>query len=87
MVGGGPSVFREEHRPDLIEHWFFGRVVMHRVAYNRARLLRAFRMWLGVSECGVMTREPIPGTDDVTTWCPKCFPGPAGPVGATPEVG
>lgn len=79
MVGGGADVFRPVERPGLIEHWFFDRVVVHRVTYARLHLLVAFGMWLGVSECGVMTREPIPGSAAVAVWCPTCFPERVGP--------
>jgi len=76
------DVFRAESRPGLLDHWLFRRVVMHRVAHRQLYVLERFGMWLGVSECGVMTREPIPGGAAVATWCTACFPE----RGRTPAV-
>jgi len=84
-VRGVVDVFRDESRPGLIEHWFYRRVVVHRVAHRNLNKIQAFGgMWIGVSECGVMTREPIPGSADVAVWCLTCFPERASPPRTAP---
>ncbi|WP_370943987.1 hypothetical protein AB5J62_33440 [Amycolatopsis sp. cg5] len=48
---------------------------MHKVPKRLLRLLRWSRMWIGVSDCGVMCFPlwALPGDSDMT-WCTTCFP-------------
>jgi hypothetical protein len=68
------NAFRDETWPGLIEHWFFGTIVMHRIPARYLKRMRWHRMWLSVAACGVMCRPPFAGYEPTVTWCPKCYP-------------
>ncbi|SEF34446.1 hypothetical protein SAMN05421837_107392 [Amycolatopsis pretoriensis] len=78
MPDRGNRVLRDEARPELISHWFYGRVVMHRVTGRYLERLKWRGMWLGVSECGRICRSPLQGNTNTVEWCQECYPGWSG---------
>lgn len=61
--------------PALVPYLLWRRVVMHKVPQRLLRLKRWSRMWIGVSDCGVMCfpQRALPECVEML-WCTKCFP-------------
>lgn len=76
-AGNTQPIFEE--CPALVAFMLFGTAMMHKVSARRLRLLRRLRMWIGVSDCGVMCfPQDVLDSDVVKSWCTKCFPFGAG---------
>ena len=66
--------FREEAWPELTEHWFFRRIVMHNVPRRYLGWHRWGRLSLSISHCGKICRPPLDTRGFEITWCDQCFP-------------
>jgi hypothetical protein len=61
--------------PALIPFYLRREVVMHKVPLRLSKLIRWSRMWIGVSDCGVMCfPEGALPESAAPLWCIKCFP-------------
>ncbi|WP_143202541.1 hypothetical protein [Amycolatopsis sp. CB00013] len=60
--------------PELVEYWFFRRVVLHRVPPRYLRRLRYGRITVSVSHCGKLCGPPFPTGERTVTWCGVCYP-------------